>query len=91
MQWVAKGKQTNTVCFEKNDANLPLVSVLMSVYNEEKVIAEKMQSLLALDYPREKLRIFIGSDCSSDDTHLIIKNFVARHPSIRFFPFHSRF
>lgn len=46
----------------------PQISVLLSVYNEEAVIAEKLQSLFASDYPGA-LSYFIGSDASSDRTH----------------------
>ncbi len=68
----------------------PAVSVVMSLYNEEKVIAEKLDCLLNLDYPREKLRIYIGSDCSSDRTNTIVSQFATKHPSIIFFPFKNR-
>ena len=40
----------------------PSVSILMSVFNEEGVIAKKMENLLLLDYPQEKIEILIGSD-----------------------------
>ena len=40
------------------------VSILMSVYNEEKVIAEKLESIINSDYPINKLEILIGSDGS---------------------------
>lgn len=53
----------------------PSVSVLISLYNEEDVIAAKLQNLLALDYPPEKLEIILGSDGSTDRTHEIIRGF----------------
>ena len=40
----------------------PSVSVLISVYNEEKHIVTRIENLLALDYPGDKLEILIGSD-----------------------------
>ena len=39
----------------------PGVSILLSVYNEEKNIENKIRSLLSLDYPESKLEILIGS------------------------------
>jgi len=56
-------------------ANWPPVSVLVSVYNEEKHIAERIENLLALDYPRDKLQILIGSDGSTDKTNEIVGSY----------------
>lgn len=66
----------------------PQVSVLMSVYNEEAVIDEKLENLAALDYPVEQLRIYIGSDASSDTTNAIIAD--KNLPNLVFFPFEQR-
>lgn len=53
----------------------PKISVVLSVWNEEDVIKEKLQNLLSLDYPREKMEILIGSDGSTDETTRIIRGF----------------
>ena len=92
MRALAQGKQANQVTFAPNDPALPAVSVLMSVYNEERVIAGKLDSLLALNYPSDKLLVYIGSDCADDRTEAIIRDFMAQHPglNIRFYPFPQR-
>lgn len=74
--------------FEEDE--LPRVSVLMSLYNEESVIAEKLESLTGVDYPEDKICFFIGSDCSGDQTNDIVQNFAKGHSNIRFFPFKER-
>jgi cellulose synthase/poly-beta-1,6-N-acetylglucosamine synthase-like glycosyltransferase len=51
------------------------VSVLMAVYNEEGIIAEKMKNVLATDYPVDKMEVLIGSDSSTDRTDEIIRSF----------------
>lgn len=53
----------------------PSVSVVISVYNEEQIIKEKIQNALALDYPAERLEILIVSDGSTDDTEKIVSGF----------------
>ncbi len=68
----------------------PHVSAVMAVYNEEAVMEEKLQSLLALDYPNELLDIYIGSDCSSDQTNSILASYSKQHTNIHFFPFEVR-
>jgi cellulose synthase/poly-beta-1,6-N-acetylglucosamine synthase-like glycosyltransferase len=50
----------------------PTVSILISAYNEEAVIAERVENLLTLDYPSERLEILIGSDGSADRTAEIV-------------------
>lgn len=92
MRVLARGRQPNRIIFGPDDPALPAVSVLMSVYNEEKVIADKLNSLGNLRYPAHKLRVFIGSDCSNDQTEEMVRDFMARHPDIdiRFYPFPER-
>jgi cellulose synthase/poly-beta-1,6-N-acetylglucosamine synthase-like glycosyltransferase len=46
----------------------PPVTVIMAVHDEAAHIDERIRNLLALDYPRERLEILVGSDGSSDDT-----------------------
>ena len=86
---LARGKQGNRLVFERGD-DWPQVSILMSAYNEERVIGEKLESLSRLAYPEGKLQIFIGSDCSSDRTNELAAAYAARHPHFHFFPFEQR-
>lgn len=53
----------------------PSISILISAFNEEKVIRQRVENLLALDYPKEKMEILIGSDCSSDQTNSIVEEY----------------
>jgi cellulose synthase/poly-beta-1,6-N-acetylglucosamine synthase-like glycosyltransferase len=46
----------------------PTVVVIIAAYNEESVIARRIENLLELDYPREKLQIVVTSDASTDRT-----------------------
>jgi cellulose synthase/poly-beta-1,6-N-acetylglucosamine synthase-like glycosyltransferase len=76
--WRSQGLDFNRICFEKSE-DLPIVTVIMSVYNEEKVITDKLNSLLCVDYPKEKWHWRIGSDGSSDSTNLLINDFKNTH------------
>jgi biofilm PGA synthesis N-glycosyltransferase PgaC len=49
----------------------PTVSLLVAAYNEEDVIAAKIENSLALDYPVERLETVVASDGSSDATNAI--------------------
>ena len=47
----------------------PAVSIIISAYNEEGVIEEKIKNTLELDYPTGKLEIVVASDGSTDRTN----------------------
>ena len=70
------------------DAALPRVCVLVVAHNEASVIRGRLENLLALDYPAEKLEIVIASDSSHDETVDIVKEFADR--GVRLFEFPSR-
>jgi cellulose synthase/poly-beta-1,6-N-acetylglucosamine synthase-like glycosyltransferase len=56
----------------------PLVSVIITAYNEERDLAAKLENTLALDYAVENLEIIVASDCSTDRTDEITKQYAAR-------------
>ena len=51
---------------------LPSVAILLSAYNEESVIREKLHNCLALDYPHNRLEFLIGLDNPSDTTPQLV-------------------
>ena len=56
----------------------PVVTVIITAYNEERDLAAKLENTLALSYPKDKLEIIVASDCSSDRTDDIVRSFAAR-------------
>src|SRR3989344_3288985 len=54
---------------------LPLVSVIIAAYNEEKTISKTIESVLGLDYPRNKLEVIVVDDGSRDGTYSIARGF----------------
>ena len=60
---------------KKSFENLPKVSVVIAGYNEEKHIAGCIESLLKLDYPKNKTEIIVVSDGSTDKTVEIAKKY----------------
>lgn len=51
----------------------PTVSVALPAYNEEHQIAETLESLVSLDYPKDRLQILVVSDASTDRTDEIVR------------------
>ncbi len=65
---------------------LPKVTLLIAAYNEEDVIAEKLENSLALDYPAEKLQILVTADGSDDRTPGIVHQFENRGVELSYSP-----
>jgi poly-beta-1,6-N-acetyl-D-glucosamine synthase len=58
-----------------DDDSLPSITVVCAAYNEEASIEEKIKSFLALDYPKDKIKMLIVSDDSSDNTNTIVSKY----------------
>ena len=65
---------------QKDYSCQPTVTVMVVAHNEEKVIKEKLQNLLEIDYPADKLEFLIASDFSTDKTDEIVQEFILAHP-----------
>jgi len=64
----------------------PPVMLIVAAYNEESVIARKLENCLQLDYPRDKLQIVVASDGSTDRTEEIVESYAARDIVLAKFP-----
>ncbi|ERP39126.1 glycosyltransferase family 2 protein [Chitinivibrio alkaliphilus] len=87
MNWLGKRWKKGIA---RDDTFLPTVSLFIPAYNEEKVIAEKLENTLSLEYPREKLEILVCSDKSSDRTNEIVTTYAEKYPSITFHAYTER-
>lgn len=59
----------------RTNTRYPSVAVLVPCYNEEKTVARTVESLLALDYPKDKLSVIIIDDGSTDRTFETMRTF----------------
>ncbi len=59
----------------RKEAIEPPVTVIVAAYNEEPVIERRLENLLALDYPADKLELVVTSDASTDRTHELVERF----------------
>jgi glycosyltransferase involved in cell wall biosynthesis len=62
---------------------MPSVAVIVAAHNEESVLGRLLESLLRLDYARERLEIVVASDGSTDGTDAIVQELSARDPRVR--------
>ena len=65
---------------------LPSVTLLIAAYNEEEVIAQKLENCLELDYPRDQLQILVAADGSDDRTPEMVRAFAGRGVELSYSP-----
>lgn len=83
LAWLAKGKQENPNVYSPTEKEgLPYIFLVMAVYNEEKVLEEKLKSVYETDYPVNRFQLLIGSDNSTDKSHQIIGEYAAKYGNI---------
>ncbi len=56
----------------------PLVSIIVPAYNESEYLKDCLETVLAVDYPKDKLEIIVVDDGSKDDTFAIAKTYESR-------------
>lgn len=59
----------------------PTVTIAVPCWNEEKTLAHTLDSLMALDYPKDKLRVVVVDDGSKDRTFAIGEEYAKMYPS----------
>lgn len=67
----------------KDPSLLPTVSIVLPVHNEEAKLPERLRNLQELDYPEDRMEIFVVSDGSTDGTLEVARKFQAVDPRFR--------
>jgi cellulose synthase/poly-beta-1,6-N-acetylglucosamine synthase-like glycosyltransferase len=65
--------------FPTTSEHIPTVSLVIPTYNEATVIRQKLENVLRLDYPREKLEVVVVDSASADETVSIVEKFAGDH------------
>lgn len=75
-------------CDETPDSReaLPLVTVIMPVRNEQKMIARSLGAVLAQHYPASRLEVIVADGESDDDTRQIVSDIARRDARVRLIP-----
>lgn len=60
------------------EQELPKISVIIAARNEESRITDKLEDILAHDYPTDKLEVLVVSDASNDGTDELVLQFAAK-------------
>jgi cellulose synthase/poly-beta-1,6-N-acetylglucosamine synthase-like glycosyltransferase len=86
---LAKDHKKPTPVYNVAD-ELPMVSILISAFNEQEVIEAKLNSVFHTGYPAERFEVLVGSDASQDNTNSIVTLLCLKYPNLKFFPYSQR-
>ena len=67
-----RNKSANTPNSKTSNKDLPVLDILVAARDEENVITRLVERLFNLNYPKNKLNIYIIDDGSTDKTPLIL-------------------
>lgn len=68
-------RASRQIASNTNHQDWPFVTFLIPAYNEQNVIRQKVENTLNLDYPKERLRITVVSDGSTDQTNDMLASY----------------
>ena len=57
---------------------LPRVTLIITAHNEEARVRDKLENALAIDYPPDRLQCIVASDCSTDATEDLVREYASR-------------
>lgn len=60
-----------------------LVSIILPCYNEEQFIGRCLNSIIANDYPKDRLEVLVVDGMSKDGTRAVVKEYAKRYPFIK--------
>jgi len=81
---VPPGLESRVLSLESGAGNLPFVSILVAARNEERAIADCLESLVQQQYPSDRYEIVVVNDRSTDNTPSIIKNYMGKYKAIKY-------
>lgn len=70
-----KKREMETTTINSSSINYKAITVIIAAYNEERIIKQKIENTLSLNYPKDKLEIIIVTDGSTDNTYAIAKQY----------------
>ncbi|MDP8257134.1 MAG: glycosyltransferase [Candidatus Alcyoniella australis] len=70
------------------DSDLPRISVLIPMHDEERVARQVINSLLRCDYPIDRMEIIPINDHSTDRTEQVLNELAAKHKCVK--PMHRK-
>lgn len=84
LTFIERRKELGETPLPRSNKKLPGVTIIVPCWNESMTVIKTTQSLLNLDYPKDKLNIILVDDGSTDDTWEVMQRY-ANHPQIKIY------
>lgn len=89
IHFLSIGRQNNQLTYSIND-DLPSVSFILSVFNEESILQQRIRNIFCSRYPFHLMEVLVGSDGSNDGTNEILKQLQEEFPGLKIFVYKDR-
>jgi cellulose synthase/poly-beta-1,6-N-acetylglucosamine synthase-like glycosyltransferase len=83
-QFLLIGWHFRRLHYDKCAPVFPRTAILIPAWNEAAVIGASVERLMRLDYPRDRLRVFVIDDASTDQTPRIVQEKAVQYPGAVF-------
>jgi cellulose synthase/poly-beta-1,6-N-acetylglucosamine synthase-like glycosyltransferase len=87
VQYFSKYRKNNELIYLDE---LPPITIIIPAHNEEKVIGQKLETLLQSKFPLDRIELLIGADNCKDQTTSIITSYQDRFPDMNLIEFTER-
>lgn len=87
VQYFARFKKTNELTYSDD---FPQISIIIPAHNEEKVIRQKLETLLQTNFEFDHIQLLIGADNCQDETCDIIRSYESKFPDMKLIEFKER-
>ena len=87
MQFFSRYRKTNDIVYTED---FPSITIIIPAHNEEKVIGQKLETLLKSSFPLTQIQLLIGADNCQDQTAEIIQSYQGQFPDMRLIEFSER-
>lgn len=81
LQYAVVGLHRFHTGYEHLRPHYPRVAVIVPAWNEGDVIGATIERLLSMDYPPDRLRVYVVDDASTDRTPDVVRAWEAREPA----------
>ena len=87
VQYFARFRKTNELTYSDD---FPHISIIIPAHNEEKVIRQKLETLLQTNYDFNRIQLLIGADNCQDETGEIIRSYESKFQDMKLIEFQER-
>ena len=87
VQYFARFRKTNELTYSDD---FPHISIIIPAHNEEKVIRQKLETILQTNFAFDRIQLLVGADNCQDETCEIIRSYESKFPDMKLIEFQER-